>query len=227
MTQQEINAKLEQLVKDNLGKAVEKEDSSNLDQCFDWLLAYVDALGIPRSAVRHFRAYEIWTLANDETRKYFDLIPNSLTAVPKKGDVPIFDKTVGPSGHVCLASGNSDGTKSFQSTDQNWNGHLFIEYIWHNYNGCLGWLRPKSTSKDDSASNYYKGYDLTNKESMRIAVDILVRVQAGGLIDKSLLQAALDRVHELEKRPASCPPQKSFADQIKRIIDAANEIHDN
>ncbi len=137
---------LDQLVTQNLGKPVEREDPTNVDQCFDWAFAYIDALSIPRTTIRHLRAYEIWTLATDETRRYFDLIPNTPTAVPQKGDIVIFDTTVGVSGHVCIASGNNDGTKTFQSTDQNWNGHLFIEYIWHNYTGVLGWLRPKKTT---------------------------------------------------------------------------------
>lgn len=144
MTAQEINTKLEQLVKDNLGKPVEREDASNLDQCYDWFFAYCDAIGVPRAAVRHLRAYEIWTLANDETKKYFDLIPNSQTFVPQKWDVGIFGTDVGVSGHVCICSGNNSGLDTFQSTDQNWNGHAYVEYIWHNYNGFLGVLRPKT-----------------------------------------------------------------------------------
>ncbi len=134
---------LDQLVAQNLGKPVEREDPTNVDQCFDWAFAYVDALGIPRSAIRHLRAYEIWTLATDETKKYFDFIPNTPAGVPQKGDMVIFGTAVGISGHVCVASGNNDGTKTFQSTDQNWNGHAYVEYVWHNYTGVLGWLRPK------------------------------------------------------------------------------------
>jgi hypothetical protein len=143
MTAQDLNTKLEQLVKDNLGKPVEREDASNLDQCYDWFFAYCDAIGVPRAAVRHLRAYEIWTLANDETKKYFDLIPNSPTFVPQKWDVGIFGTAVGVSGHVCVCSGNNSGLDTFQSTDQNWAGHAYVEYIWHNYNGFLGVLRPK------------------------------------------------------------------------------------
>ena len=35
---------------------------------------------------------------------------------------------------------------------------------------------------------YYKGYDLTNQESMKVAIDVLVRVQAGELVDKSQIE---------------------------------------
>lgn len=143
MTPAEI---LDQLIAQNLGKPVEKEDPSNLDQCFDWAFAYVDVLGIPRSAIRHLRAYEIWTLATAETRQYFDLIPNSPSFIPQKGDMPIFGTEIGPSGHVSTATGIGN-LNTFQSADQNWNGHKYIEYITHSYGGSqglLGVLRPKN-----------------------------------------------------------------------------------
>lgn len=137
----------EDFIKANLGKSVEREDPTNVDQCVDWAFAYLDdVLGVPRSAIRHLRAYQIWTDATDETRKYFDLIPNTATNTPQKGDLVVFDTTVGVSGHICLASGNVSGVDTFQSTDENWNGHLYIEYIWHSYNGVLGWLRPKTVT---------------------------------------------------------------------------------
>lgn len=138
------------LVKQSLGKAIEREDPANYAQCMDWAFAYCDALDIPRDTIRHLHAYEVWILATDETRKYFDLIPNSPIGTPQKGDLVIFGTAVGVSGHICVASGSNNGTTTFQSTDQNWNGHSYIEYIWHDYGpqigdrrGVLGWLRPK------------------------------------------------------------------------------------
>lgn len=142
---------LDELVQANLGKSVEVEDPSNLNQCYDWFFAYCDALNIPRSSVRHLRAYEIFTLATDETRKYWSVIPYDGKNRPQKGDVVLFGQIVGPSGHVCIASGNIDeNAKTFQSTDQNWNGHPFVEYIWHTFNGVLGWLRPTITVNVES-----------------------------------------------------------------------------
>lgn len=141
---------LDDLVLQNLGKPVEREDPSNYAQCMDWAFAYCDALGIPREAIRHLHAFEVWTLASDVTKKYFDLIPNTASFVPQKGDLVIFGTAVGVSGHICIASGNNSGTQTFQSTDENWSGHAYIEYIWHNYGpqtgdkrGVLGVLRPK------------------------------------------------------------------------------------
>jgi len=46
----------------------------------------------------------------------------------------------------------------------------------------------------------YKGYDLTNKESMKVAVDILVRVQAGEFVDKGELEKAKQTVDNLNQQ---------------------------
>lgn len=150
----------EDFIKQNLGKPVEREDASNLDQCFDWAFAYLDdVLGVPRSAIRHLLALQIWTQATDETRTYFNLVPNTPTGTPPKGALVIFGTEVGPAGHVSLASGNNQGTTMLQSTDQNWAGHKYIEYIWHSYGGrqgVLGWLVPKVQIQPDYKTMYEK-----------------------------------------------------------------------
>lgn len=139
------------------GKSVEKEDASNLDQCFDLAFAWCDALQIPRDAIRHLNAFQIYTDATDITRQYFDLIENTPEAVPQVGDIVVFSTVVGPAGHVSIANGIGD-TNSFQSFDQNWDtardNHgtdpvtgLLIPYshlVTHTYNGVLGWLRSKA-----------------------------------------------------------------------------------
>lgn len=140
------------------GQSIEREDSSNLDQCFDLAFDWCDTLNIPRDAIRHEFAYQIWTLANDTTKQYFDLIPNTADFVPQVGDVGIYDTTVGPAGHVAMENGVGD-TTSHNSADQNWDTlhfnkgtdpktGLLVPYtrlVNHNYNGFLGVLRPKIT----------------------------------------------------------------------------------
>jgi N-acetylmuramoyl-L-alanine amidase CwlA len=41
------------------------------------------------------------------------------------------------------------------------------------------------TGGGDMNGDYYKGYDLTNKESMKVAVDVMVRVQQGEFVNKN------------------------------------------
>lgn len=133
-----------------LGKPVEAEDPSNLDQCFDWAFKYCEFLNVPHSAIRHLYAYQIYADATEETKQYFNLIPNTPDNIPQLGDIVVFNTAVGVAGHVCVATGAGD-TNKFQSTDQNWNGHKYVEYIEHSYNGVVGWLRPKVFPQDTQA----------------------------------------------------------------------------
>lgn len=51
----------------------------------------------------------------------------------------------------------------------------------------LGWdrfLNLVKTKMGVSMANMYKGYDLANPESMKVAVDVLVRLQSGELVEK-------------------------------------------
>lgn len=130
------------------GQAVEKEDASNKDQCFDLAFAWVDFINVPRETIRHFLAYQIWTLASDITKQYFDLIPNTPDGVPQVGDLVIFGTQVGVAGHVSIANGTGT-TKAFESFDQNWSGQQFATTVRHTYGssqGVLGWLRPKTSA---------------------------------------------------------------------------------
>lgn len=135
------------------GKPVEKEDSSNLNQCFDLAFAWVDLLNIPRETIRHFYAYQIYTLAGDVTKQYFDLIPNTPDGVPQAGDLVVFGQAVGVAGHVCVANGTGD-VNTFDSEDQNWSGKQYAMLVHHNYNGVLGWLRPKTQVTTDYQTLY-------------------------------------------------------------------------
>lgn len=59
------------------------------------------------------------------------------------------------------------------------------------------------------SGNMYKGYDLTNSESMKVAVDVLVRVQSGEFVDKSVYE------QEVQK-------EKTTVDNLNQIINDKN-----
>jgi surface antigen len=122
-----------------LNKPCEVNDPSNLNQCFDLAYAWCDALSVPRNAIRHLYASEIYTKPNDLTVKYFELIPNTALAVPQVGDIVVFKG--GTAGHVSISNGVGD-TNSFQTFDQNFGttvGKCGI--ITHPYDNVLGFLR--------------------------------------------------------------------------------------
>lgn len=133
-----------------LNQYVEVEDFSNYAQCMDLIFKWLDFLGIPRDTIRHLFAYQVWTNPFDSTRIYFDLIPNGPTNMPQVGDIPIFGQSVGPSGHISLATNQSTPT-NLVSLDQNWGTPKYTRLVTHfNYAGVLGWLHPKTLPLTDA-----------------------------------------------------------------------------
>jgi hypothetical protein len=148
-----------QFYNDNNNKSVEIADPTAKNQCMDLIFAWCLNLGIPISAVGHQFAYQVWTDATDETRKYFDLIQNGPDNVAVIGDILVFKQVVGiPVGHVSIETGKSDMMNAV-TFDQNWDtlyyNHgidpktgLLIPYcrtvVHPNYYGVIGWLHPKN-----------------------------------------------------------------------------------
>jgi murein DD-endopeptidase MepM/ murein hydrolase activator NlpD len=58
-----------------------------------------------------------------------------------------------------------------------------------------------------TVANMYKGYDLSNPESMKVAVDVLVRVQNGEFVDKPKydadIKAIQDKLTACENKPVN------------------------
>lgn len=152
---------LEEFVKKYNGKQVEVAGSSNaMFQCVDAANLYIrEVLQLPIIE---------WTNACDFPSKasgLYDYIKNTPEGVPDKGDLVIWNKNVGGGcGHIAIFI---EGTaSSFKSFDQNWNAK-FCQIENHRYNNVDGWLHPK-----ENMSNMYKGLDLSNPESMKVAVDV-------------------------------------------------------
>lgn len=122
-----------------LGKPIEVEDPTNLDQCFDLAFAWCDFIKVPRETIRHLRAFQIWTQPQDSTLQYFDYIPNTPNGVPPEGSIIVFSDAVGVSGHVCIGTGKGD-KNGFTSLDQNWAGAQYAKLVDHVYTSVLGWL---------------------------------------------------------------------------------------
>ena len=136
-------------------------------------------------------AADFWTNypTDPALNQNFDRIDNTPTGVPKNGDVMIWNKKAGGGfGHISMfISGDTNGFLSF---DQNWPTLSVCTKTQHNYTNVLGWFSLKGTTM----ANMYKGYDLANPDSMRVAVDVLVRVQAGELVEKFKLDDAVARL---------------------------------
>lgn len=113
------------------------------DQCVDLFNRYlVDCLGI-NNPIQMFpvaSAYQIWDYAKDNP--HFTRYENTPTAVPKEGDIMIWEKSKSlPHGHVAIYV--SGDVNSFQSLDQNWPVGNDTEIITHDYLSpkVVGWIR--------------------------------------------------------------------------------------
>ncbi len=163
-------------------------DGAYGNQCVDIADQYaIEVVGKPLPPLGNNGAIHFWDMDIDG----YDKVANTITGVPLPGDILIWGKAVGQYGHVAIfVSGDA---ASFNSLDQNWpiqgyvdrdgnfigTGVVHVQH--HNWasEGILGWFHPKVIQ-----TALYKGYDLTNQDSMKVAVDVLVRVQNGELVDK-------------------------------------------
>ena len=115
-------------------------------QCVDLYRQYVkEVLGFPQ-APPVTGAAGLWS---NYDPKYYERISNTPTAIPKKGDILIWNTSAGGGyGHVAIA--NTANLFSLVSFDQNWPVGSYCHMQGHNYfGGLVGWLRPKIVSYTD------------------------------------------------------------------------------
>lgn len=137
MTPQEFIAKY-------LGKKIDYDNAYG-PQCKDLFSLYNDKVVGAPYVVGH--AKSLWHNFDKSStlKKYYTKVNNTITAVPRLGDVPIWDGWyTNPYGHagVCTEKANIIW---FESMDQNWSKPVMCKIERHNYlrPRVLGWLRPK------------------------------------------------------------------------------------
>lgn len=148
--------KLNELISTWQGKSLEVSDPTNYAQCMDLAFAWCDKIGVSRDAIHHLYAYQVFTMPSDVTLQYFNFIPNTPNGVPPAGALVVFGTSVGPAGHICIATDKCT-SNTLVSFDQNWdtkhfnagtnsNGELIpiCRIVTHTYDGVLGWLVLKS-----------------------------------------------------------------------------------
>jgi len=162
-------------------------DGSFGNQCMDLFRFYVEQVlklsQFPRvkGAINLIDVYD---------KSKFDFIKNELFNKPEYGDIVIFKG--GTFGHVSMYI---DGNLiTFRSFDLNWPsqgytdkygnfiGTGFPHIQSHNYltDKVAGWFHPRESTMSDM----YNGYDLSNKESMKVAVDSHIKFISGDYLPK-------------------------------------------
>ena len=146
-----------------------------------WYIKEVFGIDPPASGCNGARCY--WSIFPSPLDNIFEKVPNTPNLVPKKGWVAVWDGSVGGgAGHIGIVADDKATKSTFNSFDSNW-GSKTAQIVTHNYNNVYGFLVPKGNNMSDM----YNGYDLSNRESMKVAVDVLVRVQKGEFVEKSKL----------------------------------------
>lgn len=127
-----------------LGKELDW-DGVYAGQCTDLYRYYVkEVLGFKQS-VPVGGAAEIWDTADPAL---FEFIKNSPLAVPKKGDIVVWNRNEGGGfGHVAIFI--EGGVMSFTSLDQNWPTLSVVTKTKHTYKNVIGWLRPRVSNMPD------------------------------------------------------------------------------
>lgn len=85
--------------------------------------------------------------------EHYERIPNTSSAVPRKGDIIIWDRSLansGGAGHIAICVEPRPGTGTFVSFDSNWGGKT-AKLVTHNYNKVVGWLRPRVAAPAEPA----------------------------------------------------------------------------
>lgn len=127
-----------------INRAVDYDGSSGA-QCVDLCKCYLKEVhNVPQFSIGG-SAKNYWTRKFNQLAD-FEKIPNTLSFVPKKGDIAVWDSSKGGGhGHVAICTGEGD-TKHFYSYDMNWNGKA-MKKVKHDYSGFYGVLRAKDRSK--------------------------------------------------------------------------------
>lgn len=192
----------------------------------DLAYLWVFCLGYPKATIQHLYAYEAFTKPNDITYKYFDLIPNSATFIPNDGDLCVFQS--GVAGHIGIALGGGT-TSTFKDFEQNWPTGTNASVRDRNYNTpkLLGVLRPKVFFSTEPLM--YKGLDIHNDDSNKVAVDNLVDLQNGLLVRKEQVDQITNDLNKklVEQATVYEKDKQLLLTEIKSLKDSLQKIHDS
>ena len=221
-----LKKKLQEFIDENNFKKVEVYDASNLYQCYDLITKWCQTLGL--KPPRTLYAYQIFS----QDYQQFEKIKNEKDNHPEAGDIVVFSKAYnGTAGHTAIATGegktegkSSDWFEAFSQNDPVGSPSVLKKYL---YDYVLGWLRPKR--EYIKIDNYYRGIDLNNLESVRVAVDTWHQVAVERLFIKKEDHERL--IKEKEETIANLNQQLNALNQENTIINQeknklSNELKD-
>lgn len=131
-------------------------------QCFDLVNKWSVALGY-----RPFGGLYASGIYNQPQGNYMQ-IPNSPSAVPRAGDIIVWNNRYGGGyGHTAIATGEGD-TNSFVSFDQNYPTGSVAKKVRHSYDGVIGWLRPNKLNGSNGSVGINDMITPQDRDNLRI-----------------------------------------------------------
>lgn len=128
-----------------IGRAIDWDRAYGV-QCVDLVNQYAVDRGLPR-----FTGGAAADMFGQSPQAY-TWVSNTPDGVPPEGAIVVWNRGVGPWGHIAIARKGS--TKSVLKTvDQNWNGRPNATAVDHNYNHVIGWGIPKIYQNNSQGDN--------------------------------------------------------------------------
>lgn len=193
-------------------------------QCMDLMHLYLYQQGFPLGLFAADTAYQAFAYANDPRFEKIMNDPNDPNQVPLPGDImfwfPNVKGVTGSAGHVGILYKAQQGVNKFTSFDQNYPTGSVSHLQDHSYAGVAGWLRLKEGGGTGMA-NMYKGLDLSNPDSMKVAVDVWYDVVHGGVYVK---KADADKqLEDVKKQLAECQAKPTGDPALQKKVDDFNK----
>lgn len=201
------------------------EDGYYGAQCMDLMHLYLYQIGFPLGLFAAGTAYQAFTNANDPRFEKIMNDPSDPNQIPLPGDIMFWKPNVvgvtGSAGHVAILYKAQQGINKFTSFDQNYPTGSVSHLQDHSYSGVAGWLRLKKGGGNGTVANMYKGLDLSNPDSMKVAVDVWYDVVHGGsYVKKADSEKA---VADVQAKLDACNAKPSGDPALQKKVDDFNK----
>jgi len=204
------------------GKKLEVYDPTNLFQCVDLVLGFMDEVQgkgnlIPLGIAN---AYELWTKTPSKVLTHYTKVKNTLEAIPQAGDIIVWKHN-----HTAVATGWAGQTlfEVFSQNDPEGAPCIIKRY---NYDNIYGWLRLKS-SQENNMSDFEK---ILNKYfNQQVTIDFVINYLDDLKAERDKLNKAItdkDKKIAQLRQEVEVVKNKAKADLAKAEVDCQKGLDD-
>jgi len=212
------------------GEFVERYDSSNLNQCLDLVLEWIDAQGhgdlIPLGVLN---AYELWTKTPSKMLEFYEKIPNTTDAIPLPGDIIVWSKAFnGTAGHTGIATGWAGQTK-LDVFVQNDPLGMYSVTKRYSYTNIYGWLRLKASGEQPSTPECDFEEVLNKYFNQQVTIDFVINYLDDLKAERDKLNRAItdkDKKIAQLRQEIEVVKNKAKADLAKAGVDCQKKLDD-